>query len=119
MNNWLNNSTFLVYAITCLVLCVNLLFLWGYSGAARGKTKTAMQMIGEARAQETLSTASAEIHRFAQAGTYYIRVADYQHSGRAGHFYRIITGEFPLVFLPDHMTFANYAGPATAPGEPF
>ena len=29
------------------------------------------------------------------------------------------TGEFPLVFLPDHMTFANYAGPATAPGEPF
>jgi replicative DNA helicase len=29
-------------------------------------------------------------------------------------------GEFPLVFLPDHMTFANYAGPAVAPpGEPF
>lgn len=42
MNNWLNNSTFLVYAITCLVLCGNLLFLWGYSGAARAKTKTAM-----------------------------------------------------------------------------
>jgi hypothetical protein len=36
-------------------------------------------------------------HRFAQAGIYYIRVSDYQHSGRAGHFYRIITGEFPLV----------------------
>jgi replicative DNA helicase len=28
-------------------------------------------------------------------------------------------GEFPLVFLPDHMTFANYAGPAVAPSEPF
>lgn len=42
MNNWLNNSTFLAYAITCLVLCGNLLFLWGYSGAARAKTKTAM-----------------------------------------------------------------------------
>jgi uncharacterized MAPEG superfamily protein len=42
MNNWLNNSAFLVYAITCLVLCGNLLFLWGYSGAARAKTKTAM-----------------------------------------------------------------------------
>ena len=42
MNNWLNNPAFLVYAITCLVLCVNLLFLWGYSGAARGKTKTAI-----------------------------------------------------------------------------
>ena len=42
MNNWLNNSTFLAYAITCLVLCGNLLFLWGYSGAARAKTRTAM-----------------------------------------------------------------------------
>jgi microsomal prostaglandin-E synthase 1 len=42
MNNWLNNPAFIVYAITCLVLCVNLLFLWGYSGAARSKTKTAM-----------------------------------------------------------------------------
>jgi replicative DNA helicase len=29
------------------------------------------------------------------------------------------TGEFPLVFLPDHMTFANYAGSAVAPTEPF
>jgi replicative DNA helicase len=28
-------------------------------------------------------------------------------------------GEFPLVFLPDHMTFANYAGPAMAPEQPF
>jgi hypothetical protein len=35
-------------------------------------------------------------HRFAKAGSYYIRVADYQQSGRAGNFYRIIAGEFPL-----------------------
>jgi hypothetical protein len=35
--------------------------------------------------------------RFTQAGTYYIRVEDYQRSGRAGNFYRIIVGEFPLV----------------------
>ena len=28
------------------------------------------------------------------------------------------TGEFPLVFLPDHMTFANYT-PAPAPESPF
>ena len=28
-------------------------------------------------------------------------------------------GEFPLVFLPDHMTFANYAGPAAGPEQPF
>jgi hypothetical protein len=36
-------------------------------------------------------------HRFEAAGDYYVRVADYQHSGRAGHFYRIVAGEFPLV----------------------
>jgi hypothetical protein len=36
-------------------------------------------------------------HRFDKAGVYYVRVADYQHSGRPGHFYRIIAGEFPLV----------------------
>jgi hypothetical protein len=36
-------------------------------------------------------------HRFDAAGDYYVRVADYQHSGRAGHFYRIVAGEFPLV----------------------
>lgn len=49
MNNWLNNPAFLVYAITCLVLCVNLLFLWGYSGATRAKTKTAMSEEDAAR----------------------------------------------------------------------
>ena len=36
-------------------------------------------------------------HRFEKAGAYYIRVGDYQHSGRASNFYRIIAGEFPLV----------------------
>ena len=36
-------------------------------------------------------------HRFAAAGAYYVRVEDYQHSGRASHTYRIIAGEFPLV----------------------
>ena len=34
--------------------------------------------------------------RFDKAGTYYIRVADFQHSGRTGNFYRIVAGEFPL-----------------------
>jgi hypothetical protein len=35
-------------------------------------------------------------HRFEKAGAYYIRVADYQKSGRGSHFYRIIAGDFPL-----------------------
>ena len=36
-------------------------------------------------------------HLFAQAGTYYVRIEDYQRSGRASNFYRIIIGEFPLI----------------------
>jgi len=36
-------------------------------------------------------------HRFEKAGTYYVRVTDYQHSGSPRHFYRIVAGEFPLV----------------------
>jgi prostaglandin-E synthase 1 len=42
MTNWLANPAFLAYAATCVVLCLNLLFLWGYSGAVRGKSKTAL-----------------------------------------------------------------------------
>jgi len=32
----LNNPAFLAYAVTSLVLCANLLFLWAYSGGAAG-----------------------------------------------------------------------------------
>jgi hypothetical protein len=35
-------------------------------------------------------------HRFERAGSYYIRISDYQQSGRANNTYRIIAGEFPL-----------------------
>lgn len=36
-------------------------------------------------------------HKFKNAGSYYVRIEDYQRSGRASNFYRIIVGEFPLV----------------------
>jgi len=42
MDTWLKNPTFVIYAITSLVLTLNVLFLWGYSGAVRAKTKSAM-----------------------------------------------------------------------------
>jgi len=35
--------------------------------------------------------------RFEEAGIYYVRIADYQHSGRGGNFYRFIVSSFPLV----------------------
>jgi len=34
------NPAFLAYAVSLIVLCLNMLLLWAYSGAARGKTKT-------------------------------------------------------------------------------
>jgi hypothetical protein len=36
-------------------------------------------------------------HRFEKAGVYYVRIADYQHSGKNSNFYRIIVGGYPLV----------------------
>jgi hypothetical protein len=36
-------------------------------------------------------------HKFDKAGSYYVRIEDYQRSGRTGNFYRIIVGDFPLV----------------------
>lgn len=42
MNNMLTDPAFVAYAITCLVLCANLLFLWVYSGALRGQSRTVM-----------------------------------------------------------------------------
>ncbi|HUS07491.1 MAG TPA: hypothetical protein VMZ52_14385 [Bryobacteraceae bacterium] len=35
-------------------------------------------------------------HKFDKAGTYYVRVTDYQQSGRGSHTYRIKVGNFPL-----------------------
>lgn len=36
-------------------------------------------------------------HRFEKAGVYYVRIADYQHSGKNSNFYRFIVGGYPLV----------------------
>ena len=41
--------------------------------------------------------ASQFAYRFAKAGTYYVRVADYEQSGKGSNFYRIKIGNFPLV----------------------
>ncbi len=35
--------------------------------------------------------------RFEKAGDYYVRIADYQQSGRAGNFYRFIVSNYPQV----------------------
>ena len=40
MPNLAANPAFVAYAVSMLVLALNLLVIWGYSGAVRGKTKT-------------------------------------------------------------------------------
>jgi hypothetical protein len=35
-------------------------------------------------------------HRFDKAGSYYVRVADYESSGRGSNFYRILVGKLPV-----------------------
>ncbi|MDX2149437.1 MAG: hypothetical protein SFV54_01785 [Bryobacteraceae bacterium] len=37
------------------------------------------------------------VHKFDKAGTYFVRVADYQKTGRGGNFYRVKVGRFPVV----------------------
>lgn len=40
MGNLAQNPAFAIYCLTTVVLCLNMLGLWGYSGAVRGGTKT-------------------------------------------------------------------------------
>ena len=42
-------------------------------------------------------SAYAFSHKFDKAGTYFVRVSDYQSSGSGRHFYRIKLGNFPLL----------------------
>lgn len=68
MNSLLSNPTFFVYAIACVVLCTNLIFLWAFSGATRGKTKTAINPEDAAQFGGTLVEADpAEVARVLRA----------------------------------------------------
>jgi len=42
MQTWSSNPTFVAFAVTTLVLCGNLSYLWAKSGAVRGRSKTVM-----------------------------------------------------------------------------
>jgi prostaglandin-E synthase 1 len=42
MQSWLSNPSFVAYAISCVLLSANLLFVWAHSGGTRAKTKTAI-----------------------------------------------------------------------------
>ncbi len=70
MDNLLSNPTFVVYAVACVVLCLNLLGLWGYSGAVRAKTRTAINEEDAAMQSARLAEADPpEVARVLRAHT--------------------------------------------------
>lgn len=50
------NPSFLVYSATMVVLCLNILFLWAYSGAVRAKKKVTPNHEDAAKGTQALST---------------------------------------------------------------
>jgi prostaglandin-E synthase 1 len=72
-----SNPTFVVYVVVALMLCANVLFLWAYSGAVRGKTKTAINPEDSVRFGAALADVDPpevarvlRAHRNAQAAIY-------------------------------------------------
>ena len=53
--NLLNNPTFVAYALACVALSCNLMFLWAYSGAARNKAKSTPNSEDTTRFASTLA----------------------------------------------------------------
>jgi len=77
MITWLNYPAFPAYAVACLVLCTNLLFLWVYSGGVRAKTGTATNPEDSVRYHAALSESDPpavarvlRAHRNAEANIY-------------------------------------------------
>jgi hypothetical protein len=55
-----------------------------------------ISILGEDRNSVREETKTRFTHRFDRAGTYYVRVSDYQQGGSMRHFYRIRAGKFAL-----------------------
>jgi prostaglandin-E synthase 1 len=49
MSAWSKSPSFIVYSFTAIVLCLNLLVVWAYSGVVRGKLKSAINPEDQAR----------------------------------------------------------------------
>ncbi|HSW11677.1 MAG TPA: MAPEG family protein [Solimonas sp.] len=87
MHTLAQSPAFATYAVLSLLLVLNLLFLWGYSGATRGRTKTAVNpedaerfhaRLGEsdppevARVLRAHRNAESVIHPFLLLGLVYV-----------------------------------------------
>ncbi len=67
MSNLASNPAFLAYAASLLVLSLNLLVLWAYSGAVRGKTQTTPNEEDTARGSKLVPDHPPEVARVLRA----------------------------------------------------
>ena len=108
MDSWLKNPAFHAYAITCVVLCANLLFLWAFSGARRNQCKSTPNQEDAARFGAALSPQEAEpvarvlrAHRNAEASIYPFLLlgAVFVMAGGSGGTARLLFGVFTAARL--------------------
>ena len=67
MQNLASNPAFLAYAVSLMVLCLNLLVLWAYSGSVRVKTKTTPNEEDAARGAQLLPDNPPDVARVLRA----------------------------------------------------
>ncbi|HEX8791702.1 MAG TPA: MAPEG family protein [Polyangiaceae bacterium] len=67
MSNLASNPAFLAYSVSLLVLSLNLLVLWGYSGGVRAKSKTTPNAEDAAGATKLLPDNPPEVARVLRA----------------------------------------------------
>ena len=67
MSNLASTSAFLAYAVSLIVLSLNLLVLWSYSGGVRAKTKTTPNEEDAARGSKLLPDNPPEVARVLRA----------------------------------------------------
>ncbi len=67
MTNLVANPSFIAYAVTILVLSVDMLFLWAYSGAVRGKAKATPNQEDARGANKLIEIEPPEVARVLRA----------------------------------------------------
>ncbi len=117
MHSLLSEPAFVAYVVTALILSLNLLVVWAYSGAVRGKTKTAINkedadqfktpLVDEhppevARVLRAHANAQANIYPFLFLGLIYVL------AGGSATTAEIIFGAFTLARISH--SFAYLAG---------
>ena len=67
MTNLAANPSFIAYAVTILVLSIDMLFLWAYSGAVRGKAKATPNQEDARGANKLIEIEPPEVARVLRA----------------------------------------------------